>query len=149
MEPNLRDTPLRRFNTFWWGLALFVVFGIACFFLRTFVNDEMTDVDKERGQERLVKKDKVEAAQAAALKVDPTSVFDKLQNTLNAAPAASAVASPEAAEMAPAAEPTPAPAPAAPVEEAPAEAPTVTPAPAPVTPAPAAPAEPVAPTNPE
>ena len=145
MEPNLRDTPLRRFNTFWWGLALFVVFGIACFFLRTFVNDEMTDVDKERGQERLVKKDKVEAAQAAALKVDPTSVFSKLQNTLNAAPAASAVASPEAEKMAAPVEETPAPeAPAAP-----AEAPTVTPAPAPVTPAPATPAEPVAPTNPE
>ncbi len=97
MEPNLRDTPLRRFNTFWWGSALFVVFGVACFFFRTFINGEMVDVDKERGQERLVKKDKVEAAQATALKVEPETVFPKLQNILNTAPANSGVTAPAVA----------------------------------------------------
>ncbi len=68
METNLRDTPLRRFNTFWWGLALFVVFGIICFIIKNFIqSDEMYSVDDERGKERIVKREQVEAAQAALL----------------------------------------------------------------------------------
>ena len=52
MERNLRDTPLRRFSTFWWGLGLFVVFAIASFFIRGCVHGEKNDVDTARGKER-------------------------------------------------------------------------------------------------
>lgn len=65
MEPNLRDTPLRRFNTFWWGLALFVVFALVALILRGIDGDEQTNIDKERGEERLAIKQKVTAAQLA------------------------------------------------------------------------------------
>lgn len=65
MENNLRDTPLRRFNTFWWGLALFVVFGVVCFVIKNFIQeDERYSVDDERGMERIVKKEEVDKAQA-------------------------------------------------------------------------------------
>lgn len=68
METNLRDTPLRRFNTFWWGLALFVVFGIICFIIKGFIqDDEMYSVDEERGKARIVLREQVDAAQAALL----------------------------------------------------------------------------------
>ncbi|MFC4992996.1 hypothetical protein [Rubritalea tangerina] len=52
MEPNLRDTPLRRFNTFWWGLALFLAFAIAAVIVKGFVADERIDAETERGKER-------------------------------------------------------------------------------------------------
>ncbi len=69
MEPNLRDTPIRRFNTFWWGLALFVVFAIACFFIRSFVqSDKVSDADTARGIERL------------ALKADADKEQDEVMN---------------------------------------------------------------------
>ena len=77
MEPNLRDTPLRRFNTFFWGLGLFVVFGIACLIIKYFIQeDKMFSVDDERGKARVVKREQVEAAQAVLLeyKKDGNSV---------------------------------------------------------------------------
>lgn len=90
MEPNLRDTPLRRFSTFWWGLALFVVFGIAAFFIRGCVHGEKSDVDTARGQERIITREKNSKAQDEALKVDPTTLFSKAGGTLNFTPADSA-----------------------------------------------------------
>lgn len=53
MEPNLRDTPLRRFNTFWWGLALFFVFALAAYALRQFSKEEPSPVEVARGKERV------------------------------------------------------------------------------------------------
>lgn len=68
METNLRDTPLRRFNTFWWGLALFVVFGIICFVIKNFIQDDkMYSADAEVGKARLLKREQVDAEQAALL----------------------------------------------------------------------------------
>ena len=52
MEPNLRDTPLRRFNTFFWGIALFLVFAIAAVLVKNFVATDVTDAETERGKER-------------------------------------------------------------------------------------------------
>ncbi len=101
MEPNLRDTPLRRFNTFWWGLALFVVFGIACFVIKNFFqDDEMYSADDERGKERIVKREQVEAAQAALLEfkkdgdsvqVPPSALFSLAGEILETKPADSGV----------------------------------------------------------
>jgi hypothetical protein len=68
MENNLRDTPLRRFGTFWWGLALFVVFGIACFAIKNFfTEEEMYSADAELGKARLLLREQVDAEQAALL----------------------------------------------------------------------------------
>jgi len=68
MENNLRDTPLRRFNTFWWGLGLFVVFGLAVLILKNFIHtDKVSSVDVERGRERIIKRDQVQREQAALL----------------------------------------------------------------------------------
>lgn len=53
MEPNLRDSPLRRFNTFWWGLALFFVFALAAYVLRQFTDEEPSAVEVARGKERV------------------------------------------------------------------------------------------------
>ena len=89
MEPNLRDTPIRRFNTFWWGLALFVVFGIACFFIRNFVqSDEVSDADTARGIERLAKKAENDKAQAEIMdaKIKPSALFPDADQHLNYIP---------------------------------------------------------------
>ncbi|GAA5494635.1 hypothetical protein SAMN02745181_3086 [Rubritalea squalenifaciens DSM 18772] len=86
MEPNLRDTPLRRFNTFWWGLALFVVFALVAFILRGIDSDEMSTAETERGKERTAILEKVTAEQLAErdtykelgdgkVQVKPTQVF--------------------------------------------------------------------------
>lgn len=101
MEPNLRDTPLRRFNTFWWGLALFVVFGLAIFFIRNFFQDDnMYSADDERGKERVVKREQVEAAQAALLEfkkdgnsvqVPPSALFSVAGEILDTKPSDSGV----------------------------------------------------------
>jgi len=87
MEPNLRDTPLRRFSTFWWGLGLFVVFAIASFFIRGCVHGEKTDVDTARGKDRIIKLEKNKAAQDESFKVDPATLFDKAAGTLDFTPA--------------------------------------------------------------
>ena len=68
MENNLRDTPLRRFNTFWWGLGLFVAFGLAVLLLKNFIQtDEVSTADIERGKARLIKLEQVQREQAALL----------------------------------------------------------------------------------
>lgn len=69
MEPNRRDTPIRRFNTFWWALALFVVFGIACYFIRTLVHDDKPEdfYTQEEVDHRAKIRREVDAAQAAQL----------------------------------------------------------------------------------
>ena len=68
MENNLRDTPLRRFNTFWWGLGLFVVFGLVFLIVKNFFQPEKgATVDEERGKERTIKLEKVKQEQAALI----------------------------------------------------------------------------------
>jgi len=68
MENNLRDTPLRRFNTFWWGLGLFVVFGIVCLVIKNlFLDENQYSADVEKGKARVILREKVEAEQAALL----------------------------------------------------------------------------------
>lgn len=87
MEPNQRDTPLRRFSTFCWGLGLFVVFAIFAFVIKGCVFTQETDVDDQVGQDRLIKLSENTAAQKAAVKVDPTTLFSKAAGTLDFTPA--------------------------------------------------------------
>ena len=83
MENNLRDTPLRRFTTFWWGLGLFVAFGLAIVIIANIVQgDEVPSADKERGKVRLLIKEQVDAEQNALLM--PKKTEDKVQLPPNA-----------------------------------------------------------------
>jgi hypothetical protein len=101
MEPNLRDTPLRRFNTFFWGLGLFVVFGLACLIIKYFIQeDKMFSVDDDRGKARVLKREQVEVAQAALLdfkkdgdsvQVPPSALFSLAGELLETQPSDSGI----------------------------------------------------------
>ena len=65
MEPNLRDTPLRRFNTFFWGIALFLVFAIAAVLVKHVVATDVVDAETEKGKERTERFNKITAEQLA------------------------------------------------------------------------------------
>lgn len=102
MEPNLRDTPLRRFNTFLWGMGLFVVFGIAILVIKYFIQDDkMFSVDDQRGKARVLKREQVEAAQAALLEykkegnsvqLPPSALFSLAGEILETKPSDSGIA---------------------------------------------------------
>ncbi len=103
METNQRDTPLRRFNTFWWGLALFVVFGIICFVIKNFIQaDDVYSADAELGKARLLIREQVDADQAELLdykkegdsvQLPPTALFPVASelNIIDAQPSDSGV----------------------------------------------------------
>jgi hypothetical protein len=79
MEPNLRDTPLRRFNTFWWGLALFAAFALAAVVVKSFVANDVVDYESELAKPRVDRKRKVDAEQAADLNTYKSVGSDKVQ----------------------------------------------------------------------
>lgn len=54
MEPNFRDTPIRRFNTFWWGLALFLAFAIVAVLIKNLIANDVVDQETEKGKARAV-----------------------------------------------------------------------------------------------
>ena len=101
MEPNLRDTPLRRFNTFWWGLGLFVVFGVVCLVIKNFIlTDDPYNTDDMVGAERMLKREKVEKEQAALLEykkdgnnvqLPPSALFGLAGEILETTPSDSGV----------------------------------------------------------
>ncbi len=86
MEPNQRDTPLRRFNTFWWGLGLFVVFAVASLIFSA-VSPKSEDAQTDRRRERTKFKAATVESQKAVLdaKVPVTVVYDELGKSLVAA----------------------------------------------------------------
>lgn len=65
MEPNLRDTPLRRFNTFWWGLALFAAFALAAVVVKNVVENNKVDLESENAKPRVERFNKITAEQNA------------------------------------------------------------------------------------
>ena len=84
---NHRDTSLRRFNTFWWGLAYFGLFGLVSVVVYS-VTDKSEDVDAVRAEGRMDVKNEVNAAQAGMLaskdaeggtqQVAPATIFDEM-----------------------------------------------------------------------
>lgn len=91
MEPNLRDTPLRRFNTFWWGLALFVAFALAAYTIRQFTKLDSNPVETARSKERIERRSAIMKEQNADLnaykdlgngtaQVPPVEVFGLAQD---------------------------------------------------------------------
>jgi len=83
---NHRDTPLRRFSSFWLGLVIFGVFGLASAIAYWMIGDT-PDVEVLRGEARLKVKSEVSAAQAALLPSD--SSVEKISATLKTSPKAS------------------------------------------------------------
>ncbi len=83
MEPNQRDTPLRRFNTFWWGLGLFVVFAVASLVISA-ISPKSNNSDTELRRERSKMRVEAVAAQKAVLdsKVPVAAVYTELGKSL-------------------------------------------------------------------
>ncbi len=83
---NHRDTPLRRFNAFWWGLAYFSIFGILSALVYWQTGSPVDAVAQERASGRLEVRAKVDAAQAELL--PPADATDKLTDEIKAGPQA-------------------------------------------------------------
>ena len=66
MDPT-RDNPLLRFNTFWWALWTFLIFGVLLAAVIVFNPKPPTNLEDAAAVARYVTKDKVTEAQAAAL----------------------------------------------------------------------------------
>ncbi len=63
---NHRDTPLRRFNAFWWGLGCFGIFGLMSVIVYC-ATDKSADAEDLRKADRLKIRDKVDGAQSKIL----------------------------------------------------------------------------------
>ncbi|NWK55217.1 cytochrome c [Verrucomicrobiaceae bacterium N1E253] len=94
---NHRDTPIRRFSSFCWGLAAFGSFGLVSVIAYYSTSGNAGDVETLRATERLALKAEVEAAQSALLvekdveagkskQVPPAKVFDRLGNEIKSKP---------------------------------------------------------------
>lgn len=66
MDPT-RDNPIIRFNTFWWALWTFLIFGVLLAALIVFNPKPPTNLEDAAAVARYLTKDKVTAAQAATL----------------------------------------------------------------------------------
>lgn len=78
MEPNLRDTPIRRFNTFFWGLALFVVFAVLLLVYRCgFLGERNDNYDPNRAAraEVIEKVNKRQTEESAKFKTQPEDLI--------------------------------------------------------------------------
>ena len=103
-----RDTPLRRFNAFWWGLACFSGFGVISAIVFA-LSDRAPSTEALNAEQRQGVVNTVADKQAELLtdkevepgkvkQVAPEKVFDRLGKDLKKAPAASAVPVPGLAE---------------------------------------------------
>ena len=63
---NYRDTPLRRFNAFWWGLGCFGIFGLMSVIVYC-ATDKSADAEDLRKADRLVIRNKVDNDQSKIL----------------------------------------------------------------------------------
>lgn len=94
---NHRDTPVRRFSTFCWGLAAFGSFGLISAIAYVSTSGNTNDVESVRAAGRTVINAEVAEAQSALLtekeieagktkQVPPSAVFSTLGNEIKAAP---------------------------------------------------------------
>ena len=56
---------MRRFNTFFWGLALFLAFAIAAVLVKNVVATDVVDAETEKGKARTERFNKITAEQLA------------------------------------------------------------------------------------
>ncbi|MBK1790399.1 hypothetical protein [Persicirhabdus sediminis] len=79
MDSNPRDTFFRRFSTFWFGLGLFVAFGILAVVIVPCSVCGKVDAEDKNAERRMKVNQEVNAAEEAALKeANPTTAFDKV-----------------------------------------------------------------------
>lgn len=64
---NHRDTPLRRFNTFWWGLGYFGLFGLVSVIVY-WATGKPENAEDKRKDARMEVREKVDSAQGELLK---------------------------------------------------------------------------------
>ena len=83
---NQRDTPLRRFNAFWWGLAYFGIFAVLSSLVYWQSGKPVDAVGQARSADRLQIKAKVDAEQGKLLPGADT--LEKLSDEIKAAPQA-------------------------------------------------------------
>lgn len=89
---NHRDTPLRRFNTFWWGLAYFGIFGLVSALVYC-TTDKGKDVETLRAEQRMEIQSEVQEEQSKLL--PSTGVgLEKVATSVEAIPKASEVFAP-------------------------------------------------------
>jgi mono/diheme cytochrome c family protein len=88
MDPAL-DNPLKRFSSFWLGLLLFAVFGLACLVLGPLFGSGKEDpMDVSASERRSALREEMREGQEAALKLAPHTVFDTVgKDLLAVAPA--------------------------------------------------------------
>lgn len=84
---NHRDTPLRRFNTFWWGLAYFGIFGLVSAVAYWQTGKPVDAAAVERAAGRMEVKTEVDAIQSSMM--PPAGAIDKMGGEIKAAPEAS------------------------------------------------------------
>ncbi|MBT8043328.1 MAG: cytochrome c [Verrucomicrobiae bacterium] len=77
---NHRDTPLRRFNTFWWGLAYFGVFGLVSAVVYWQTGKPVDPVAVIRSEDRMEVRKKVDAAQGEML--PPLTQIEKMTDVI-------------------------------------------------------------------
>lgn len=66
MDPN-RDNPILRFATFWWGIGTFLIFALLLAVIMLFNRQTPETLEDAAAKPRYAIKEKVRAAQAAAL----------------------------------------------------------------------------------
>lgn len=83
---NHRDTPLRRFNAFWWGLAYFGIFGAVSAFVYWQTGAPVDAVAQARAEGRLEIRAKVDADQDELLPA--TETLEKMTEEIKDTPKA-------------------------------------------------------------
>jgi cytochrome c len=83
---NHRDTPLRRFNAFWWGLAYFGIFGFVSALVYWKTGAPVDAVAQTRAADRQEVRTKVDAAQAELLPA--TEAAEKMTDEIKGDPQA-------------------------------------------------------------
>lgn len=66
MDP-IRDNPIRRFTTFWWGAGTFLIFAVLLAVIWMFNRTEPENLEEAAAKPRYVIKAEIDAAQAANL----------------------------------------------------------------------------------
>ncbi len=66
MDP-IRDNPIIRFTTFWWGIGTFLIFALLLAVIWLFVRSEPKTMEDAAAKPRYVTKAKIDAAQAISL----------------------------------------------------------------------------------
>lgn len=83
---NHRDTPLRRFNAFWWGLAYFAIFGLVSALVYWQTGAPVDSVAQARSADRYEVRAKVDADQAELL--PPAGAIENLTDEIKGQPQA-------------------------------------------------------------